>query len=257
MMSDYLQRVEWSIPQALFVFLGGLAGALVTTVGVLVVQGSEMNILAFSASFAGQAGGNLLVMWILSVRKGTGNLARDFGLKIEAKHWWGIPAGLGLQTVVALVTAPLLRVLFPDGPPQQSIATLTEGTATVFDGILIVVMVGIAAPIVEEMLFRGMLLSRFSRSMSPAWAILLQAIVFASIHLLDPSAIAALPGLLIVGAVLGYAAMRTGNLSLPIMIHAGVNLTAVGLLIFGGPVTDWLEKASDPAVIRMIGSVLG
>jgi len=256
-MSDYLQEVEWSFPQAIAVFLSGLAGAFIVSAGVWLIQGSEINVITFTASFAGQAGGNLLAMWILSVRKGTGSFTRDFGLTIEARHWWGIPAGLGLQTVVALVTAPLLRVLFPDGPPQQSIATLTEGTATVFDGILIVVMVGIAAPIVEEMLFRGMLLSRFSRSMSPAWAILLQAIVFASIHLLDPSAIAALPGLLIVGAVLGYAAMRTGNLSLPIMIHAGVNLTAVGLLIFGGPVTDWLEKASDPAVIRMIGSVLG
>jgi len=108
-----------------------------------------------------------------------------------------------------------------------------------------------------KMLFRGMLLSRLSRSMSPAWAILVQAVVFASIHLLDPSAIAALPGLVIVGAVLGYAAMRTGNLALPIMMHAGVNLTAVILLIFGSNVMDWLEQAADPALIRVATSILG
>lgn len=256
-MNDYLQGVEWSLPQALYVFFGGLVGAFIATAGVLVFQGDELNILAFSASFAGQAGGNLFVMWILSVRKGTGSFIGDFGLTIEAKSWWGIPAGLALQTAVALVTAPFLRLLFPDGPPQQSIATLTSDTATVFEGVLIVLMVGVAAPVVEEMLFRGMLLSRLSRSMSPGWAILVQAIVFASIHLLDPSAIAALPGLVIVGAVLGYAAMRTGNLSLPIMIHAGVNLTAVVLLIFGGAALDWLEKAADPGVIRAVTSILG
>ncbi len=256
-MNDYLQDVEWSIPQTFLVFVGGLVGALITTVAVVVAQGDELNIIAFAASFAGQAGGNILVMWILSAWKGTGSLTRDFGLRIEAKHWWGIPAGLALQGAVALVTAPLLRLMFPDGAPQQSIASLTEGTATVTEGILIVLMVGIAAPIVEEMLFRGMLLSRLSRSMSPAWAILVQALVFASIHLLDPSAVAALPGLVIVGAVLGYAAMRTGSLSLPIMLHAGVNLTAVVLLIFGSDLMDWLEQAADPALIRLAGSILG
>jgi membrane protease YdiL (CAAX protease family) len=255
--NDYLQDVKWSFPQTLYVFLGGLVGALITTAGVLIIQGDELNIVSFTASFAGQAGGNLIVMWILSVRNGTGSLTRDFGLTIEAKDWWGIPAGLALQTAVALVTAPLLRLVFPDGPPQQSIASLTAETATVFEGILIVLMVGIAAPVVEEMLFRGMLLSRLSRSMSPAWAILVQALIFASIHLLDPSAVAALPGLVIVGVVLGYAAMRTGSLSLPIMIHAGVNLTAVVLLIFGGSFLDWLERMADPSLIRMVGSILG
>lgn len=256
-MNDYLQDVEWSIPQALLVFVGGLVGALITTLAVVLIQGDELNIVAFAASFAGQAGGNLLVMWILSVWKGTGSLTRDFGLTIKARHWWGIPAGVALQGGVALLTAPLLQLLFPDGAPQQSIASLTEGTATIAEGVLIVLMVGIAAPIVEEMLFRGMLLSRLSRSMSPAWAILVQAVVFASIHLLDPSAIAALPGLLIVGVVLGYAAMRTGSLSLPIMLHAGVNLTAVVLLIFGSSLMDWLEQAADPALIRLVGSILG
>jgi membrane protease YdiL (CAAX protease family) len=255
--SDYLQEVEWSFPQAIAVFLSGLAGAFIVSAAVWLIQGSEINVITFTASFAGQAGGNLLAMWFLSVRRGTGSFTRDFGLTLEARHWWGIPAGFALQASVALVTAPLLRLAFPDGPPQQAVATLTENTTGVFEGLLIVAMVGIAAPVVEEMLFRGMLLSRLSRSMSPFWAVVVQAAIFASIHLLDPSAIAALPGLMLVGIALGYAAIRTGNLSLPIMVHAGVNLTAVVLLIFGGPVADWLEQAADPGIIRAVLSFVG
>jgi membrane protease YdiL (CAAX protease family) len=255
-MSDYLQEVEWSLPQVLYVFLGGIVGALITTTGVLVWQGSELNILAFTASFAGQAAGNLIVMWILSIRNGTGSFRRDYGLTIEIGHWWGIPAGFGLQIVVVLLTAPFLRVLFPEGAPQQGVASLTEGTTTVLEGIAIVLMVAVAAPVVEEILFRGMLLSRLVRSMPTGWAIVVQALLFAGIHLLDPNAIAALPGLFIIGAVLGYAAIRSRNLSLPILIHAGVNLTAAVLLIFGGSFAEWLEEVSEPEVVQAILSLV-
>ena len=251
-MSDYLQDVEWSLSQALYVFIAGIFGAFLTTAAVLVVRGPDLDVIAFVASFVGQAGGNLVAMWILSIRKGTGNFRCDFGLTLEIKYWWGIPAGFALQFAVVLITAPLLELLFPDGAPQQEVASITEGTTTLVERLLIVLMVGIAAPVVEEMLFRGMLLSRLVRSMSPMWAIVLQAALFAVIHLLDPSAIAALPGLLLVGVVLGYAAIRTGSLALPIMIHAGVNLTAAVALMFGNELTEWLERVSESAGVEAL-----
>lgn len=256
-MSDYLQDVEWSLPQVFYVFLGGIVGATIAGVGVLFWQGSELNILTFTASFAGQATGNLVVLWILSIRRGTGNLRRDYGLTIELGHWWAIPAGLGLQIAVVLVTAPLLQLLFPDGAPQQGVVSITEGTTTVLEGIAIILMVGVAAPVVEEVLFRGMLLSRLVRSMPVGLAVVVQALVFAGIHLLDPKAIAALPGLFVIGVVLGYAAIRSQNLSLPILLHAGVNLTAAILLIFGGDFADWLEETSEPEVVQAILSLFG
>lgn len=256
-MSDYLQEVEWSLPQVLYVFLGGIVGAFISTAAVLIWQGSELNVLTITASFAGQAGGNLLVMWILSIRSGTGSFRRDFGLTVEIGHWWGIPAGFGLQIAVVFLTAPLLRLLFPEGAPQQEIASITEGTTTVIDGIAIVLLVGVAAPVVEEVLFRGMLLSRLVRSMPTTWAIIVQALLFAGIHLLDPNAIAALPGLFIIGVALGYAAIRSRNLSLPILVHAGVNLTAAVLLIFGGGLAEWLEEVSEPEVVEAVLSLIG
>jgi membrane protease YdiL (CAAX protease family) len=256
-LSEYLQDVEWSLPQALYVFIAGIAGAFITTAAVLIVMGPELNVVAFTASFAGQAGGNVLAMWILSITRGTGSFLRDFGLTIELKHWWGIPAGFGLQIAVVLITAPLLEWLFPDGAPQQEVASLTEETTTLVERLLIVAMVGVAAPVVEEMLFRGMLLSRLVRSMSPGWAVLAQAVLFGAIHLLDPSALAALPGLVIIGAVLGYAAIQTGNLSLPIMLHAGVNLTAAIALMFGAELNDWLEEVAESGGVEALVKLFG
>jgi membrane protease YdiL (CAAX protease family) len=93
--------------------------------------------------------------------------------------------------------------------------------------------------------------------MRTGWAIVVQAAVFAGIHLLDPSAIAALPGLFLIGVVLGYAAIRSRNLSLPILIHAGVNLTAAVLLIFGGELAQWLEEAAESEVVQGILSLVG
>jgi len=256
-MNDYLQDVEWSLPQVLYVFIAGIFGAFLTTAAVLIFMGPELNVVAFTASFAGQAGGNMLAMWILSATRGTGSFRRDYGLTIEIKHWWGIPAGFALQIAVILATAPLLELLFPDGAPQQEVASLTEDTTTLVERLLIVVMVGVAAPVVEEMLFRGMLLSRLIRSMSPMWAVVVQAVLFAAIHLLDPSAAAALPGLVIIGLVLGYAAIRTGNLSLPIMLHAGVNLTAAIGLMFGAELTDWLEEVAESGGVEALVKLFG
>jgi len=88
------------------------------------------------------------------------------------------------------------------------------------------------------------------------WAIITQAAVFALIHLADPEAIAALPGLFLIAVVLGYAALRVGNISLSLTLHAGVNLTAALLLLFGGPLLEWLDEMAglEPAesVIRFV-----
>jgi membrane protease YdiL (CAAX protease family) len=182
-------------------------------------------------------------MWWLSKSRGTGSLAADFGLAVRLSDWWALLAGMGLQVAVALLMAPLIQVLFPEGPPQQEVAALTASSSGRVAGLLVIAMVGLLAPLVEEMMFRGMLLSRTVRSMSSAWAVIATAGVFAGVHLLDPNAIAVLPGLFLIGVVLAIASLRRGDLSLAIPLHAGVNLTAAVLLVFGDQLSAWLEDA--------------
>ena len=100
---------------------------------------------------------------------------------------------------------------------------------------LIVLGVAILAPVAEELLFRGVLLRALLRRTEPDRAVLVSALVFGLIHVIgDPSlgSIVALPVLVGLGIVLGYEAVRTGDISRSILLHVGFNtLTAVLLFV--------------------------
>ncbi|MEL6319414.1 MAG: type II CAAX endopeptidase family protein [Cyanobacteria bacterium J06626_14] len=105
---------------------------------------------------------------------------------------------------------------------------LTEGD-TVALGIFFFTA-AIAAPIFEEILFRGFLLPSLTRYM-PMWgAIILSSIIFATAHL---SFSEVLP-LTILGMVLGFVYARSRNLLSSMMVHSLWNsATMIGLLVLG------------------------
>ncbi|WP_160352295.1 CPBP family glutamic-type intramembrane protease [Sphingorhabdus profundilacus] len=83
----------------------------------------------------------------------------------------------------------------------------------------------IAAPLVEELLFRGFLQNALTRFV-PVWAaILLSSFAFALVHL-QPYAI---PGLMSLSIAFGYLYHRTGSLRTNILLHI-LNNTAALLL---------------------------
>ncbi|MES2742839.1 MAG: CPBP family intramembrane glutamic endopeptidase [Pseudomonadota bacterium] len=81
----------------------------------------------------------------------------------------------------------------------------------------------VAAPLVEEFLFRGLLLGGLRRSMGAAPAILLSAAVFAIVH---PGH--ALPPVFILGVAAGYAYERYRILLAPMLVHASFNALLLG-----------------------------
>ncbi|MBE9076168.1 CPBP family intramembrane metalloprotease [Romeria aff. gracilis LEGE 07310] len=89
----------------------------------------------------------------------------------------------------------------------------------------------IAAPVFEEILFRGFLLPSLTRYM-PVWgAIGLSSLIFAAAHL---SLSEVLP-LTVLGAVLGFVYARSRNLLSSILLHSTWNsVTMIGLFLLGG-----------------------
>jgi uncharacterized protein len=88
--------------------------------------------------------------------------------------------------------------------------------------------IAIAAPLVEELLFRGLLQNSLARHM-PIWgAIILSSLCFAAVHL-QPYAI---PGLMSLSIAFGYLYHRTGSLRMNILLHMANN--AFALLITQG-----------------------
>jgi membrane protease YdiL (CAAX protease family) len=112
-------------------------------------------------------------------------------------------------------------------------------TVTTIPGILLQFVVFALIPaIAEEYLFRGFLLRNLRLYLSRLPAILLSAFIFSAIHLEFNGLIPRF----IIGVLLGFFAVRTGNLKLPILAHFtfnGLNL----LLFYLGQQDSGFEKA--------------
>ena len=88
----------------------------------------------------------------------------------------------------------------------------------------------VAAPVFEEILFRGFLLPSLTKYMSAWWAIGLSGLIFAVAHL---SFSEILP-LTVLGAILGFVYVRSQNLLASILLHSTWNsATMIGLFLLG------------------------
>lgn len=91
--------------------------------------------------------------------------------------------------------------------------------------VLVVISIG---PLVEELLFRGLLLSALLRRMRAGWAIALSALLFACVHLPDLGYLwYALPNLALLAAALAWLRLRSGSLWPAVVAHGVNNLLAV------------------------------
>lgn len=122
--------------------------------------------------------------------------------------------------VGAVLVTMLMSKLFP-APSHPISEDLMKGDPNVL--LTSFLLACVAAPIVEETVFRGVLLrALLSLFKSPWAAILLQAFIFAAIH---PQGPAGIPPLMAVGAMCGWLTWRSGSL-LPAMILHCVHNTA-------------------------------
>lgn len=134
----------------------------------------------------------------------------------------------GLGTVVALVVATGLSVAVSalDLAPGSVIDDAGSVDPSVFLG-LAVLSVLLVAP-AEEYLFRGVVQGRLRRAFGPVGAVAGSSLLFGSVHLANytGSFAAVVAGALLVattGTVLGAVYEYTGNLAVPVAVHALYN----------------------------------
>lgn len=255
--AGYLPVANWRYWHVIVVFFTGLVASVFAAAGLVAAGVDPLQPVPFAAVFGAQVAASFAMVWHLSRTSGSGSLAADTGLIVKGSDWWGIPAGMALQIGIALVTAPLIVWLWPDGAPSQGVADVAASSETLVEQLAVLVVVVVGAPIIEEVIFRGMLLSILRRSLGYWPAILVSAGLFSAVHLLDPNAIAVVPGLFLLGVALGWAALRRGDLSLAIAMHSGINLLAAITLLYGDSILNWAENQMDQleeiqAVVRLL-----
>ena len=129
----------------------------------------------------------------------------------------------GLQYFLNEINIHFEKILPPPGWFLELFARLFNSDLGVWGGILRIVII---APIVEEVIFRGIIMSGFSRNYHPAFAIFFSALLFALFHL-NPWQFAATFAL---GLILGYIRIRTGSVIACIaghVIHNGLVFLSV------------------------------
>ncbi|WP_416666504.1 CPBP family intramembrane glutamic endopeptidase [Egbenema bharatensis] len=175
------------------------------------------------------AGGGLTVLY-LSIRPFF-PLPEDW-FQIQGKRNWflwglgGYLAALPLMVGVSIINQQIWQGQGGSNPLLQTV--LEEGDRVAIS--LFFFTAAVAAPVFEEILFRGFLLPSLTRYV-PVWsAIGLSALLFALAHL---SLSEVLP-LAVLGMVLGYVYTRSRGLLAPILLHSLWNsATMVGLLVLG------------------------
>ena len=213
----------WSIAWAV--------GAIVVTPLLIVAAGAsigdDLTIPQLGLATLGAWAVFAAALVLVSRRFGTGDVAADLGLAVRPVDLIGVPVGVATQFLLIPALYWPLRELWPDtfDPARleeraQELADKAGG----FDTVLLVLVVVVGAPIVEELVYRGLVQRSLSTAVGASAGLLLTAILFAIIHFSPVE----YPGLFLAGLVFGGCLTVTGRLGTAIVTHAAFN--AAGLV---------------------------
>jgi membrane protease YdiL (CAAX protease family) len=153
---------------------------------------------------------------------------REGGLRVRARDLWvGGAVFLGVLPLVSLTaTASALLAEWLGSPvdplAHDTLRRLREGAPSGTVALTIVAVV-VAAPIAEELLYRGFIQTTLKEAgMGPVGGTLAASLLFVSIHATVLDA-AMMPALLALSMVLGLSFERTGRIGTPIVAHALFN----------------------------------
>ena len=165
-----------------------------------------------------------LFAWLYSARQSTWQTVKKDTLSLQ-QLLIAIPLALAMLGIVNLYIIgfqflseqfPLLKNTLDEYIRTSSIAQ----TSTGFEAAGYYIGVGILIPVIEELIFRGIILGEFLSTMNADAAVFLSALVFGTMHM-QPVQIGYA---LVCGLILGYVYLYSNSLYLSIMIHILFNL---------------------------------
>lgn len=155
------------------------------------------------------------------------------------RQFWTVHWSVARCMGVAFAAAVLLRITYAIpvylwnefGGAGQAITT-EEAIAAMYvehGAVATYLLIALLTPLVEELMFRGVLLQGFAQHLSWRWANILQALIFAGLH----DNVAALPLLFAFGLVAGILVRKAGGLLPAVLLHIFFNVTAIVALASG------------------------
>ena len=262
-----LSETKWDVPWGGKVLAGGFFSWFVMFLGIgIFVAPALASILHLDFTAAGSPDDKayfLLVDQTCELVAGLGLIwlitrpyapLSDDLFKISFDDPFGKREGWLLWSIIGIaggfagvgITAYLLSLFNadPGGPngagTADAVASILSRDPKVFLSILTVTSV--IAPLLEEVIFRGFLLTTLTKWLPAPAAALVSAAFFGAAHLTSKD----FAQLTALGVVLGLTYVRTKNLATPMMIHSfwnsGVLLVLEALYLGGYDVTELISK---------------
>jgi membrane protease YdiL (CAAX protease family) len=202
----------------------GLIGWPIVALVVLVVAGiapprSTTPTMVTASAYAFYLA--LLAAALRSTRRANLSAAEVFGPLPTERRPWTLAAGLAPLLLMFSATAVVATLSFADVfAPEWTAAQMNDRDESDFlarlgqpHSALLVLIVAVIAPIVEEYVFRGMLMRRWIAKRGFWTGVLGSAALFAVLH--PPAWI----GSFLFGVVAGVLYLWSGSLLLPILVH--------------------------------------
>ena len=227
----------------------GILGIMIATTAILVPLlwffGPDPSGMSFGAQILiATLLGTGIPCWIVYlIRKKKTNIG-SFNLTIENRRiiplivLVAIPLNLG-------IAGPLVELVPMTDFFREMIREMVLEMAS-DQGLLMFIALVIAAPILEELIFRGIMLDGLLRIYSPTKAVIVSSLLFGLIHL-NP---AQFVGGALVGGFMGWVYVHTRSVLATILIHASFNLTAFAESYF----ID-VEEAIDMSYAEVLGGM--
>lgn len=134
----------------------------------------------------------------------------------------GVLSGVAIYiTLLGIMLA--MNALIPNGMPAQNIEHFIQADSSLFEKALVVFTVSVIAPISEELLFRGYLLTSLKKITNPKIAAIVTALIFGLIH----GDLYRFIPLALGGLILCYLVERTQSLIPSIISHGMWNFIMI------------------------------
>jgi len=155
--------------------------------------------------------------------------------------------------IVPLVVIATIAIALGVSIPIISLIPIPEFVKQAFllmsddRGVFTFTTLVIAAPILEELIFRGIILEGFLKIYSPTRSIILSSILFGLVHLNPWQFLSAL----VIGIFMGWIYYRTNSLWLTIIIHATLNLFS----FLSTVITNTTAADMDKSAVELYGGL--
>ncbi len=225
-----------SVISIIFLWLGCYVTAVVLSVAVMSITGVDNSTTADSPTtwvLALSALGlwvPFMLMLRLVARRSRANFRQYFGLRFATRDLLGIPLGIFCQVVLMNAVNWPLNKWKPKIFNPQRIETRAKDMVDVAHGawfVVLVLVVAVGAPLVEELVYRGFIQGGLQSRIGGTWALFITAAWFTVVHL-EPIEF---PGLFAFAIVLGLCYKRTQRVGLSVVTHLAFNATGLLLVV--------------------------